>query len=304
MNARWIAAGLLFALLVACGAESPPADVPAPAPADDGTPTGFLDAEKGKVVVLLLGMQGCPGTRDATRVLADLEVPADVAIARVDVPPPGGRAEPYRNWPHSYRYLMDEDRALAKKLEFFFYPTLYVLDREGEARYSGSCEAGKLAAMVEEIRTERPGGKKKVYTVPPLAVGAAAPAKRDAGPTLVFFTSVGCPFSTKALGALPDVELDFEEHDVGYVIVERTAEGPATAKVYDDLELPGDVVNDADGAIAKAYGVDPVPFFFVIDAAGAVAARGPYTEGGVRQALAKALGIEVPGGAKEATGAG
>ena len=80
-------------LLPACGAEpaSPP---PEAAPVHD-SPAAFLDAQAGKVVVLVLGMDGCAKTMAASRALVAMapDLPADVAAARIDVPPPGGSVE-------------------------------------------------------------------------------------------------------------------------------------------------------------------------------------------------------------------
>ena len=73
---------------------------------------------------------------------------------------------------------------------------------------------------------------------------------------------------------------------------------------HEEAELPGTVVLDPKGEVSHRYGVEPVPFFFVIDGEGTIAARGPYTEVSVRNALRAALGIEGssdhPGGAEGA----
>ena len=310
-------------VVAACGGESadPETTPAAPPPESFATPEAFLAAQEGKVVVLVLGMESCAGTRAATRALAEMApgLPPDVAAARLDVPPPGGTLEPNESFGLPIHYGLDADRTVARSLDFFYYPTTYVLDREGEVRFAGAFDRAKLSAMIGEIRAEKAGDEKKVYTAPLPSVGSAAPVftaagldgeprpigsfERD-GPTLLFFTSIGCPFSAKAARALFDVEIEFEEHDVAFVTVEKSAASKAMLDFHEEAELPGTVVLDPKGEVSHRYGVEPVPFFFVIDGEGTIAARGPYTEVSVRNALRAALGIEGssdhPGGAEGA----
>jgi hypothetical protein len=71
---------------------------------------------------------------------------------------------------------LDKDRKLAEKLDFFYYPTLYVFDRDSELRFAGGCDAQRLPEMVAEIAGEKPGAPKKMYSLTQPAAGAAAPA--------------------------------------------------------------------------------------------------------------------------------
>jgi peroxiredoxin len=306
-------------VLAACGREEPPAE---PAPVAWDTPLDFLDAQNGKLVVLLVGMEGCAKTMSGTKLLAELtpDLPDGVVVARVDAPPPGGSIEEVENWPHAYYYDVDLDRDVADRLDFFYYPTLYLIDAEGEVRFSGGCDDRKaIESMVAAITAEKPGDEKHVYTPPLVPVGDAAPAvaakgldgKQVAfenfeaeGPTLLFFNSIGCPFSAKAVAGLPDLEAEFEEHGVAYVIVEKSKATAKVRKFYDETDVPGTVLHDADGEVSRLYGVEPAPFFYVLDDTGTVAARGPYTEGAAMKALADVLGIEGGCGGGSSSGAG
>jgi len=301
----------LAALLVAaCGGEKDPADPPA-APTFD-SPAAFLDAQAGKVVVLVMGMEGCANTMAASKALVAMapDLPEDVATARIDAPPPGGTVDAVEGWKHAPWYGLDAEREVADRLDFFFYPTIYVLDREGGIRYAGGMEVAKLKEVVDAVRAEKPGDEKQIFTPPLVAIGDAGPAigefefERD-GPTLVFFNSVSCPFSTKALEELVDVELFFGKHDIQYVVVEISKQGAKAKKLHEDNEVSGDLVHDAQGAIGEAYGVSAAPFFYVLDDTGTVTARAPYTALAAKQALGALLGVKVeaaPG--EKACGAG
>ena len=292
-----------------------------PSPAQ-GEAERFLAEQQGKVVVLLMGMNGCPNTPVATEVLSRLskDCPDDVAFVRLDVPPPERSVQPMANWPHDFFYAVDADRAVAQRIEFFYYPTLYVLDRDGEVRYAGGCDEAKLKTMISKIRSEKPGSKKKFYTPPLPAVGTPAAgftAKnlqgervdfrnfQKKGVTLLFFTSVGCPFSVKAVRKLPDLEKEFEVQAVSLLLIEKGQSTEDAKKLYDGITLRGEVVLDAEEDVFRKYSVGPVPFYFVINAEGKIAARSPYTEDSVRQALRAALGIkEAASSQVPSTGAG
>jgi peroxiredoxin len=314
-----IALVLVGFLAASCGGD--PATSGSGAKGAAGTPDAFLAAHRGEVVVALLGMKGCAKTEAGTALLARMapSFPAGVAVARIDVPPPEGRAPVVADWKHPYYYGVDEGRAVASGLDFFYYPTLFVLDREGAVRFAGACEEEPLRKMVAEIAAETPGGEKKVYTPPLPPVGSPAPgftakdldgAPADhasfAGdrPTLLFFTSIGCPFGREAAQGLLDLELGFEGRDIGFVTIEKSPSSSSAAKeFYDGVDMPGAVLVDPDGAVSRLYGVEPVPFFFVVDAGGEIAARGPYTPEAAKAALSAALGL-APTGAEGAKPAG
>ncbi|MCU0726692.1 MAG: redoxin domain-containing protein [Planctomycetes bacterium] len=311
----FVLTGLLAA---SCGGD--PATPVSGAKGASGTPAAFLAAHRGEVVVALLGMKGCPKTEAGTALLARMApaFPAGVAVARIDVPPPEGIAPVVADWKHPYFYGVDEGRAVASGLDFFYYPTLFVLDREGAVRYSGGCEEEPLRRMVSEIAAEAPGGEKKVYTPPLPAVDSPAPgftakdldgAPADhasfAGdrPTLLFFTSIGCPFGREAASGLLDLELGFEGREIDFVTIEKSPSSSVAKEFYDGVDMPGAVLVDPDGAVSRLYGVEPVPFFFVVDAGGEIAARGPYTPEAAKAALSAALGL-APAGAEGAKPAG
>jgi peroxiredoxin len=301
---------MISTVLVACGGDDPAPAVPEEAATVKPPQTldEFMAAGEGKVVVLLLGMDGCAETRAATAHLAAVvpDFPGGVSSARLDVPPPNGSLLPIENWPHPYFYAVDEDRDIADRLGFFYYPTLYVLDRDGETRFAGNCDPAKLRTMVTEILAEKAGAEKPMYTAPIPAVGSAAPAirirnaggadfdlakSREKGPVLLLFTSITCPFSREAVKTLEDLAVDLDGQDVSYVAIEKKGQVRPQRAFYDQIDLPGPAYHDADGAICKAYGVDPIPFYFVVNKDGTIAARGPYTKDAAWRALGGALGL-------------
>jgi peroxiredoxin len=285
------------------------------------SPEEFVFGQKGKIVVALFGIDGCPGTKKATEVLAEMskDCPANVSLGRIDVPIEGNtQFKPLTTWSYNYYHGIDTDRKVADKLEFFYYPTLYVIDRDGEVRYSGECDREKLGKMIAEISKEEPGKEKKVYTLPMLAVGSEAPAI-DAksfkggdvslkamlakGPSLLFFTAVNCPFSLEAAKTIPKVAEQFKGKEFTIIIIENGTKTEAINDLYGKMELPGAVIIDADGKICASYHVDPVPFYFAIDKEGKITARGPYTEAAAGKALGELLGVKPADGGKT-SGAG
>ena len=290
-----------------------------------GSPAQFLVRQQGKLVVALMGMEGCPGTAEATKVLADIsrEYPEDVVCARIDVPPPGESLEPVKEWSYSYYYALDADRRAARQMEFFYYPTLYLIDGDGDMRFAGGYDQDKLSKMISEILVEKPGAKKKIYTTAALAVGAPGitivgkdPNGKDVQvPTistaskkkamLLCFTAIECPFSARAMQELPRLAGEFAPKGVSFVVVEKGTDAAAIKSFYDQVAFKGPVIVDTDGSISRDYGVEPIPFYFVVSADGKIAKREPYTPAGARLALEIALGIKPDTPSKpSSTGAG
>lgn len=113
----------------------------------------LLNEHQGRVLILLLGRDGCPGTEKATATLDDYipVKPENVSVVRLDVPLPDEDLKPTSEWNHQYPRLVDTDRKIADKLDFFYYPTLYIFDGQGKNRYIGSLDIDKLKFMVQEI---------------------------------------------------------------------------------------------------------------------------------------------------------
>jgi thiol-disulfide isomerase/thioredoxin/peroxiredoxin len=309
----------LLAGLAGCGREAPPAKPPAP-PASPAPPSGgALDGYRGKVLVLLLGAPGCPGTRAATEFLTGYlkAAPPEVAVLRLDVPVPGEKVSDTLTPKVSDTFSppgavsiprkTDADRRVADKLGFFFYPTLYILDRDGAVRFSGGCEPARLREVVAALVAEKPGEAKRSFSPPLLEVGAAAPALagktpagaelapeklRGAKATLLFFGATDCPFSNQGLAALPGLARDYGARGAAVAVVTRSPAGEATARLHDE-QAPGVAVlcDPEDRVGRELYRVPAVPFYYALDAGGKVAARGPFTEAAARAALDRALGL-------------
>jgi len=278
--------------------------LPAPAPADSAAP---LAAYRGRTLVLLMGMPGCPGTEEATAFFTGYATrkPAQVELLRIDVPPPEGKLDPGMPWSAPFPRQLDTDRRIAGALGFFSYPTLYVIDRDGTVRFSGPCETAKVETMVAEIAAEAPGSPKRMFSPAMPEVGTRAPAfsgttldgrevaldgLRGRRATLLLFGSTTCPFSTAAARALPELAAAYADQGLAVAIVNQGGTVEAMRAAYAGQTLP--VVIDADAAISSGkYGVWAVPFSFVLDADGSVVSRQAYSAAAGKAAVAKALGL-------------
>jgi peroxiredoxin len=260
------------------------------------------------VLLVLLGREGCPGTRKATAVLDSYvpRRPAGVDVIRVDVPLPGERYVPIAGWGRPYGYAVDAGRRLAGELDFFFYPTLYVFDRDGELRFAGGCELARVEAMVGELLAERPGAPKRSYSLALVPEGQPAPdfagTDPDGGPaalealrgvraTLLFFAASSCPFSVQELANLRGIAEAYRDKGVAVAIINRGQTAEEIRPVYRRHvpELP--VVWDRSGEICRAYGVDAVPFYYLLDADGKVVRRRSFTPAAAAGAVNALLGV-------------
>ncbi len=285
----------------------------APKPAGSGTGgkaalSALLDEFKGRVLVLLLGRDGCPGTARATALLDVWEPPEPerTAVLRLDVPLPGERLKLKGAWKHKFPRRLDRGRAVAQALNFFFYPTLYVFDADGVLRFEGGMEPERLTAMVSEILAEAPGAPKRIYTVRPAEPGEEAPGFE--GPMLsggmakmeelmgrrglfVLFSRFDCPYTREALKTLPELTASWKAKGVNTVVVDFSGR-PSAAETYGKL-CPGvPVVSDVDGSICRKWGVDATPFFFLLDSDGAVVMRRSFTTAAGANAVAALLSLE------------
>jgi len=267
----------------------------------------LLAGHQGKVLLLLLGREDCPGTAKATAVL-DAYVPrkpADVDVVRLDVPLPGETLK-VGGWTHPFPRELDADRAVADGLEFFYYPTVYVFDRGGELRFAGGYDAERLETMAKEIGAEQPGQPKKSYTLPLPPIGSPAPplaartltgqdatlaTLRGGRATMLVFSRTSCPFSMQALPAVKSMADTHRSKGIAVVLINQGEDQGQIRPVY-EKQAPGvPVVWDATGEICKAYGVDTVPFFFLLNKDGAIAQRRSFTPPAATGALNALLGI-------------
>jgi peroxiredoxin len=275
-------------------------------PAAAVTLAEFVKPFKGKTLVLLLGREGCPGTIKAT---ADLSAwpdkPANLEILRLDVPLPNEKLVLREAWDRPFPRKIDERRQIAGQVEFFYYPTLYVFDPEGELRFTGGCDTAKLAAMAKEIAADKPGQPKKNFSLPMPAIGTAAPGfaandlagapvelKTLAGKTgtLLVFAKTGCQFSVGALPAVKTLADHYRQDHVAVIIINSGEELEKIRPVYEKA-VPGlTVVHDLNGEISKAYGIETAPFCFLLDSAAKVVARHPFVPATANQELATQTG--------------
>jgi len=267
-----------------------------------------LASYQGDVVVLLMGSPTCPGTRDITARLSEYNgnKPQGVELVRIDVPPPDGKIKKPAKWTEGFPYYIDDGRKIADDIGFFYYPTMYILDGDGEVRYTGGWEEA-VPEYVSEILAEKPGGKKRMFSPTMLDVGEKAayfsgttldgkrvsteefPGRQA---TLLIFSSTTCPFSKKAVASAPKLLEEFKDRKAGVIIVDAGGD-PAKIRSYYDEKTPGvPVLSDQSKAISKdKYGVQTYPFFYVMNSKGAVSYRMPFTEDAARTAMQSTLGM-------------
>jgi len=282
----------------------------------------ILSPYRGKVLVLLMGMPGCSGTEKATEFLSTYakEKPSDAAILRIDVPGPDGELSFLSNWKAPFNREIDTGRKIADRLDFFYYPTLYILDRDGEVRFAGECKPEDVKKMVSEICSEKQGSEKHSYMPPMPKIGDTAAGFTGAGidkaPTsldklsggkalFLFFGSTACPFSRKATDDLPGLISSYGSRGISFAIVHMGA-GDEKAKAFYAEKAPGvPVVIDESGSIGeREFGVTTVPFFYLLDNKRIIVERQPFTAESAKSALNTMLGIKIDDAGAKKPGAG
>ena len=283
---------------------------------------GPLATYQDQVTVLLMGKAGCPGTEKGTEVLTgyNRSKPDGVSIVRLEVPPPGKKLGKPEGWNAGFPCEVDVDRKVAEQFDFFYYPTLFIIDRGGHVRYRGGCEGEEIMAIVQEILVEEPGDPKKIFTAPKPAVGQPAAAfsgttidgakasisdLRGDAATLVVFSSLTCPFSRKAVECLPGIRSSFASKGASVIVVNEGGTLESIRPFYTS-KVPGvPVIVDSEREIGvDMYGVQTVPFFYVMDDEGRIALMGPFTETAARGSLNNVLGISKEPVRIEKSGAG
>lgn len=315
--------GLTAALLAAnLSCTGPSREQPTP-PAEqwDGSPSTLFAGHRGRVLVLLLGMDGCTGTAAATPILKDYAARKvrGVSVVRLDVPPPVGEFKTLAAGSLPFAHGIDAERLVADELDFFYYPTLYIFDPQGELRFAGGCDKDRLPKMVSEILAEKPGEKKHVYTPPLPAEGTRAPAfsgrtldgdavtleeLRGERATVLIFAKTKCRFTMKAFAGMQQLHELFRDKQVAAVIINRE-ESPDVIRPIYAKHAPGvTVIHDEQAEITRSYGVNAAPFCFVLDGEGTITKRMPYTQDAATDAINLALGLTPAPPSGPATGAG
>jgi peroxiredoxin len=301
-----IALAITSFLWLSAGCQKSPEGQSAKPPPATVSLAEFLKPFKGKTLVLLLGREGCPGTIKATGDLsAWQDKPANLEIVRLDVPLPNEKLVLHETWDRPFPRKIDEGRQIAGQLEFFFYPTLYLFDPDGDLRFTGGCDTAKLAAMAKEIAAATPGQPKKSFSLPMPAIGTPAPAfaasdlagtpvelKTLAGKTgtLLVFAKTACGFTVEALPAVKILADAYRKDNVAVIIINSGEEQDKIRGIYDKAAPGVPVVWDRDGEISKAYGVETAPFCFLLDKEAKVVARRPFVPATANRDLANQTG--------------
>jgi peroxiredoxin len=286
-----------------------------------GDLSGLLNDHRGRVLILLLGRDACPGTAKATAALDQYvsAKPEQVSVVRLDVPLPNETLRLTSEWKHAFPRFPDTGRKIAGELDFFYYPTLYVFDGQGEKRYIGGCDRDKIAVMAREILAEKPGAKKRVYTLPMPSVGEPAPAfsgntltgkavTRDSltkkRGLLIVFARTSCPFSMRAIPEFKDVADRFRDKGVGVVIVNQQQKLGTIKPVYEKKCARVPAIWDRNGRVCKSFGVDAVPFFFLLNGDGKIVNRRSFTHRAAVNSVNAMLGLKAEKPRFKSTGAG
>ena len=287
----------------------------------NGRPTTLMSSYHGRVLVLLLGMEGCNGTHAATEFLKKYveQLPDGASIVRLDVPPPVGEFKTADAARLPFACGIDKDRLIAEQLDFFYYPTLYIFDRDGELRFSGGCDPERVPQMVAEIAGEAPGAEKHTYTPPLPAVGTTAPAftgttldgktvaldeLRGTNATVLIFAKTKCRFTMRAFPGMQQLADSLRDKGVAVAIVNRGEPAEVIRPIYAERAPGVTVVVDESRAITNAYSVTAAPFLFLLDAEGRIVARMPYTFDDATRAVEQLLGLASDAATAPQTGAG
>jgi peroxiredoxin len=287
----------------------------------DGNPATLIRSHRGTVLLLLMGMEGCPGTQAITETLKNYSSgkPEGISIVRLDVPPPGEKLETTLKTPLPFTYGTDKERIVAKQLDFFYYPTFYIIGKDGDIRFSGDCDKEKFPEMVNQILNEKPGDKKHIFTPPMPDEGTVAPtftskdlrdkdapldALKGEKATVLIFARTGCPFSKAAIPGMKKLQESFADKNVAVLIINKDEAADGIKAIYNESAPGMTVIVDDKAEISKAYGVSPVPFCFVLDGAGKITKRMPYTLETAMDAINNALGISSGTSSPAKSGAG
>jgi peroxiredoxin len=278
-----------------------------------GRPPDSLNAllkdHRGNVLILLLGIEGCPGTAKATEGLDEYvgTKPEQVSVVRLDVPPPNKTLKATSERKHRLPRFVDAGRKIADELDFFYYPTLYVFDGDGVKRYVGGYDRDKIAAIARDILAEKPGAKKKIYTPPMPAVGEPAPAFSGGTLTgkavskdsllgkhglLIFFARTSCPYSMRDIPEFKDIADHYRGKGLAAVAVNMQEDLSDIKPLYEGKCAGESIIWDRDGKICKSFGVDAVPFFFLTNEHGKVVARGEFTHTSASDSINAMLGLK------------
>lgn len=298
MKHLFYVSALIVAALMATGCQS------APVKAEKN----LLAPYEGKVLVMIMGMPGCGNTETTSEKLDAYykNRPEGVEIVRVDVPPPGGKLKPLKSWSCAYKREVDRSRMLADKMGFFYYPTLYILDKDGDVRFNGEYN-DEVPDHIKAILAEKSGTPKKQYSPMMLAEGQKPDAfscadlagtkrafddLRGKKATLVIFSSLTCPFSKKAVVSAPDLAKEFGSKGASVIVINRDAPADDIRSFYQEKMPEVPVLVDSDGKLSEdRFGVTAVPFCYVLDKNNAVSYKMPFTSEAAQGAMKATLGL-------------
>lgn len=255
----------------------------------------ILGRHKGSVLLLLLGSEGCPGTQQTISFLDTYNntKPSQTSIICLYVPMSKESLKRPSLWNHSFPLYIDDNRIIADALSFFYYPTFYIFDKQGNLRYEGSCDTKKVEQIVKELHSEKLGQPKKIYTIAALSEGTKVPdikAKTLAGKdvmlkqfigkqaTLILFSRTSCPFSIDALSKLKDIAGRYKNEGVSTVVINDGQKLDDIKNVYSNYSKDTAVLWSQNKDLSEAFGIDAVPFYFIVDNQGIIKNRQPFTQ--------------------------
>jgi len=283
---------ILLIFLSACGEKDNQVSLKVPPPSSCIKP--IQKDYPDQILILLLGRDAFPGTEKATVVLDDYvkNKPSGVTVLRVDVPLPGETLEPFFQWSHSFDRIYDNGRVIADQLSFFYYPTLYIFDKDGVLRFQGGCDIHEFPAIVNDILAEKSGDQKRIYSRIMLRAGTQAPlfsAKKIDGLStdlqsisgnkgiLIFFARETCALSLKELDNLDRLVAPLNREGIATVVIVQD-EGKSSLESFRKYADRMTIIPDVGNTIFNKYSVTVTPYFYLVGNCGTIFSHRSFTE--------------------------
>jgi thiol-disulfide isomerase/thioredoxin len=106
----------------------------------------------------------------------------------------------------------------------------------------------------------------------------AFPAVGEGRPAVVVFWATWCPYCRAFMPYLKGIQADYAKDGVKIVAINAKEDGRGDPKAYvDALGFKPIAIANGD-AIAQAYGIQYIPGLLIVDGAGTVAYRRPWTD--------------------------
>ena len=109
---------------------------------------------------------------------------------------------------------------------------------------------------------------------------------------MIIFARTSCRFSAEDMPQFKDIADSFLAKGVGVVIVNQQEELDAIKPMYEKKCAGTQVIWDRNGDICKSFGVDAVPFFFLLNEDGKIVNRRSFTHTAAVNSINAMLGLK------------